>query len=95
MTYRASIARPVTRAFAPVFLLAFALAACGVEDAAVDLSGGAAADPGGGGKADAALRRCTGRAFAAPTATGFRHTGSRLAALTGARHRAQDVIVPP
>ena len=74
--------------------LAVAASAACTDDADPILTaeGGGGAD----GKADGSgFRRCTGRPFTAPAATGFRHTTSKLAALTGARHHAQDVIVPP
>jgi hypothetical protein len=42
------------------------------------------------------LDHCVGRTFDAPTADGFEHTSSKLAAAAGsARHYVQDVIVPP
>jgi hypothetical protein len=84
----------LTPAVLTAMFLAVAAAAC-VDEPEVVLTADGAAD--GGGKADggAAFRRCTGRAFTAPAATGFRHTSSKVAALTGARHRAQDVIATP
>jgi hypothetical protein len=42
------------------------------------------------------LDACIGRVFDAPTADGFEHTTSKLAAAAGSpRHYMQDVIVPP
>ena len=42
------------------------------------------------------LDACVGRTFDAPTADGFEHTTSKLAAAAGSsRHYMQDVIVPP
>lgn len=77
--------------------VAVALAAACAEPGVIDLGddlGDTTTDS--GGKADSAgLRRCTNRAFTAPSTTKFRHTASKLMALTGARHRAQDLIVPP
>ncbi len=84
--------RPVAmRRRSSVVILAslLALAAC-TEETTVDITGAPSTD----GKTDA-FSRCTGRAFTAPARTGFSRTSSRVIALTGARHRAQDVIVPP
>lgn len=74
-----------------LFVLAILLAAACAEDVGTfDLAGGGP----DAGKADV-FHRCTGRAFTAPARTGFRRLSSRIAAVTGARHRAQDLIVPP
>jgi len=74
-----------------VLILAAVLGLVGCADqATVDLEGSAAV----GGKADG-FRRCTGRAFTPPARIGFNRLSSRIAALTGARHHAQDLIVPP
>ena len=66
------------------------VAACS-ETTVVDVNG---LGDDGGGKADA-FHRCTGRPFTPPARTGFLRVTNRLVALTGARHRAQDLIVPP
>lgn len=82
----------------PTVLTALFLAAAAVactEEPDVTLSADGASDTGGKADGGAAFRRCTGRPFTAPAATGFRHTTSKVAALTGARHRAQDVIAAP
>jgi len=83
----------ITRLFV---LSTLALAACADEGPAARgaAAGGAAAAA--GGKADGpGLRRCPGQGFPAPARTKFRHTASKVMALTGARHRAQDLLVPP
>ena len=75
-------------------IAAATLAACADEADTVLTAG----DDGGGGKADGSpwvFRRCTGHTFTAPSAAGFRHFGSKVTALTGARHRAQDVVAQP
>lgn len=61
------------------------------DEATVDLTGDASETE---GKADA-FHKCTGRAFTAPPKTGFNRLSSKIAAVTGARHRSQDLIVPP
>ena len=72
--------------------IVFAAACADDTDPVLTAEGGGSAD----GKADGTgFLRCTGRPFTPPGKTGFRHTSSKLAALTGARHHAQDVIVPP
>lgn len=77
-----------------VFSIGF-LVAC--TDPSAEVVGLAGEGPAADGKADglAGFAQCTGRPFTAPAKTGFRHTANKLLALTGARHRAQDVIVPP
>ena len=82
----------------PTVLTALFLAAAAVactDEPEVVLSADGTDDAGGKADGGAAFRRCTGRPFPAPGATGFRHTTSKVAALTGARHRAQDVITAP
>lgn len=73
----------------PLFAALLFAAAC-TEQGTAELTGTAPE----AGKADV-YHRCTGRPFTAPGRIGFRHLGSRIIALTGARHRAQDVVVPP
>ena len=82
----------------PTVLTALFLAAAAVactDEPEVVMSADGTDDAGGKADGGAAFRRCTGRPFTAPGATGFRHTTSKVAALTGARHRAQDVITAP
>ena len=68
------------------------LGAC-ADSPAIELATGAGAP--GIAEHAAGLARCTGRPFTPPARINFRHLGSALVALSGARHRAQDVLVPP